>query len=243
MIPTSIDGTDITGATIDGTDVTEITVDGDTVFTAGPDLPASTVLHLDADDYDDANNNWVANIGSDVPDGSGNPSSTTVTVSGSSFPAVRYDKSNSDASILNSTIATGDPIVLIYSVRRRTLGAFEYYLDGGGKNTFGHFESSPAERIAAIPGNLDAQGGTADTNFHVFTFDFSSSSGSLRKDGSTIATDTSVSLVDLDGLHIACRGDVVQFSDNDVLEFTVLDSPTASEISAEETRQRNKYGL
>jgi len=36
MIPTSIDGTDITGATIDGTDVTEITVDGDTVFTAVP---------------------------------------------------------------------------------------------------------------------------------------------------------------------------------------------------------------
>jgi hypothetical protein len=33
--PTSIDGTDITGATIDGTDVTEITVDGQTVFTAG----------------------------------------------------------------------------------------------------------------------------------------------------------------------------------------------------------------
>jgi hypothetical protein len=35
MIPTSIDGTDITGATIDGTDVQEITVDGQTVFTAG----------------------------------------------------------------------------------------------------------------------------------------------------------------------------------------------------------------
>jgi len=34
--PTSIDGTDITGATIDGTDVQEITVDGQTVFTAGP---------------------------------------------------------------------------------------------------------------------------------------------------------------------------------------------------------------
>jgi len=34
MIPTSIDGTDITGATIDGTDVQEITVDGQTVFTA-----------------------------------------------------------------------------------------------------------------------------------------------------------------------------------------------------------------
>jgi hypothetical protein len=34
--PTSIDGTDITGATIDGTDVQEITVDGDVVFSAAP---------------------------------------------------------------------------------------------------------------------------------------------------------------------------------------------------------------
>jgi len=41
MIPTSIDGTDITGATIDGQDVQEITVDGQTVFTAGPTLPVA----------------------------------------------------------------------------------------------------------------------------------------------------------------------------------------------------------
>jgi len=34
--PTSIDGTDITGATIDGQDVQEITIDGQTVFTAQP---------------------------------------------------------------------------------------------------------------------------------------------------------------------------------------------------------------
>jgi len=47
MIPTSIDGTDITGATIDGTDVTEITVDGDVVFSAGPDLPASIAHRYD----------------------------------------------------------------------------------------------------------------------------------------------------------------------------------------------------
>ena len=35
--PTSIDGTDITGATIDGQEVQEITIDGQTVFSAGPD--------------------------------------------------------------------------------------------------------------------------------------------------------------------------------------------------------------
>ena len=40
--PTSIDGTDITGATIDGTDVQEITVDGDVVF--GAETPAGKYL-------------------------------------------------------------------------------------------------------------------------------------------------------------------------------------------------------
>jgi len=44
MPPTSIDGTDITGATIDGTDVTEITVDGDTVFTSEINVVAEADL-------------------------------------------------------------------------------------------------------------------------------------------------------------------------------------------------------
>jgi len=41
--PTSIDGTDITGATIDGTDVTEITVDGDVVFSGESTLPQANL--------------------------------------------------------------------------------------------------------------------------------------------------------------------------------------------------------
>jgi len=44
MIPTSIDGTDITGATIDGTDVTEITVDGQTVFSADSRVAVDNLL-------------------------------------------------------------------------------------------------------------------------------------------------------------------------------------------------------
>jgi len=49
--PTSIDGTDITGATIDGTDVQEITVDGQTVFSASLDV---------TQDFEDGNvNDWV----------------------------------------------------------------------------------------------------------------------------------------------------------------------------------------
>jgi len=48
MIPTSIDGTDITGATIDGQDVQEITVDGQTVFTSGLPDQANIIANYDA---------------------------------------------------------------------------------------------------------------------------------------------------------------------------------------------------
>jgi len=59
MPPTSIDGTDITGATIDGTEVEEITVDGDTVFTAQVQFP------LVIDDFEDGNfNGWSGDTAS-----------------------------------------------------------------------------------------------------------------------------------------------------------------------------------
>jgi len=72
--PTSIDGTDITGATIDGTDVQEITVDGETVFTAVPQIP-STVVHQ----YTAANfttSTWTDSVGSANMTVSGLTSST-----------------------------------------------------------------------------------------------------------------------------------------------------------------------
>ncbi len=99
--PTSIDGTDITGATIDGQDVQEITVDGDTVFTAGP-----TII----DDFEDGSaspdspwNPWFSREGS----GSLSAQSTFV-ISGSftgeheSFGDFRLDESERDS------LATGD---------------------------------------------------------------------------------------------------------------------------------------
>ena len=59
--PTSIDGTDITGATIDGTDVQEITVDGDVVFTAAQPSFGTVI-----DNFESGNlNNYIT--GSDSP--------------------------------------------------------------------------------------------------------------------------------------------------------------------------------
>jgi len=87
MIPTSIDGTDITGATIDGQDVQEIPVDGQTVFTAGPDnLPVAysnliAWYPFDAAEYGGANADDVtAIIG-----GSGDDTAYDGTVNGATY--------------------------------------------------------------------------------------------------------------------------------------------------------------
>jgi hypothetical protein len=104
MIPTSIDGTDITGATIDGTDVQEITVDGQTVFSAGPSLLDNIVI----------NTSWAsANAG-----GQGNfrgmafePSVSNITRveailgdSGNSFSYFSVQLSNADNNTILQTI-------------------------------------------------------------------------------------------------------------------------------------------
>jgi len=93
--PTSIDGTDITGATIDGTDVTEITVDGDTVFT-------STQI---VDDFETQNLNlWSGSTGSYAID------TSTVKVGTAS---VRYTSGSGNDRIgtstgIDATPAAGD---------------------------------------------------------------------------------------------------------------------------------------
>jgi len=74
--PTSIDGTDITGATIDGTDVQEITVDGDVVFSAAPPVPIPTnqlQIWFSASQETSANNTTINTL----PDFSGNNRNAT----------------------------------------------------------------------------------------------------------------------------------------------------------------------
>jgi hypothetical protein len=98
MPPTSIDGTDITGATIDGQDVQEITVDGQTVFSAGPGDPPDLVnldLHYAArletaysnndtvTTFNDQNGSFNASIAG------GDPTFKTNQING--LPAVEYD--------------------------------------------------------------------------------------------------------------------------------------------------------
>jgi hypothetical protein len=66
--PTSIDGTDITGATIDGQDVQEITVDGNTVFTAEnpPPVIPGVVDNFEEVLYEDENRSLSDVYGGDL---------------------------------------------------------------------------------------------------------------------------------------------------------------------------------
>jgi len=85
MIPTSIDGTDITGATIDGTDVQEITVDGDVVF-SGQQLPVAysnlvAWYPFDSAEYGGSNSDDVTAI----LGGSGDDTAYDGTVNGASY--------------------------------------------------------------------------------------------------------------------------------------------------------------
>jgi len=76
--PTSIDGTDITGATIDSTDVQEITVDGDVVFSAAPPvLPSSLVARYTFDDADVSSTTVFDVVGSNDGTIKGSPTSAS----------------------------------------------------------------------------------------------------------------------------------------------------------------------
>jgi len=87
--PTSIDGTDITGATIDGTDVQEITVDGDVVFSASPQINNFPVAYsnliawypFDSAEYGGSNADDVTAI----QGGSGDNTAYDATVNGATY--------------------------------------------------------------------------------------------------------------------------------------------------------------
>jgi len=88
--PTSIDGTDITGATIDGQEVQEITIDGQTVFTA---VPVSGLLR-----YPFENENNDTSVAEDVfGDNDGTVTGATHNASGGQDGGGYYEFTGKDS--------------------------------------------------------------------------------------------------------------------------------------------------
>jgi len=157
--PTSIDGTDITGATIDGTDVTEITVDGQTVFSPG--LPGPAPLHRwDATALTGFSNNDPV---TSIPDIAGNVNLSRVGNDGiykssemNGQPAIEIDSS----SFFEGDVAGENNAALthFYVFKFIDLSQFLYYFyqnDSQGKN---------GARLNFNPPNLQIYHGQTLTN-------------------------------------------------------------------------------
>jgi len=193
--PTSIDGTDITGATIDGTEVKEITVDGDTVFTAGLEIPQTGLLH----DWD------LRNVsGSDgdpigtVTDQQGSDDLTQTTSSKqptlrtgangiNNLQVARHDGSDD---LLTTTLASTvtQPIDTFVVFRINTISAGGRVVAGGSRDeqTLSINNLNSGE-WAILAGNK-VTGGSTDTNAHLGTVGFDGANSEFRLDQSDEVT-------------------------------------------------------
>ena len=126
--PTSIDGTDITGATIDDTDVQEITVDGDVVFSAGPDFP------LVVDDFESGNLNDYTNT-------SGFTISSSIVAEGSNSlelqnPANSFDMFSDFGDGLNAYPQKGQKFSVLMYDSDVTVPNVQFGADGGNEDGY-----------------------------------------------------------------------------------------------------------
>jgi len=175
MIPTSIDATDITGATIDGTDVTEITVDGQTVF-AAERAPTDGLLHRY--DFSDPSTTTSA-----VPDLAGTADATTVNFS--SFDTINGVRSGDfDGDNVDVPATLNQPFDFYSVIEPDTLAGRIGGLPGDD------FFEAPDIRsgdLDMFDGNLLA-GPSTTTNPQIVVCQFDGANSKLRLNGTQVAS-------------------------------------------------------
>jgi len=222
--PTSIDGTDITGATIDGTDVQEITVDGDVVFSAST-VPDSEDLHLRVSAIDDGRS--TGNI-TTIPDLTGNGfdlSGSAEIVNSGAFNKRSY-RFNGSSDIMETTFSDlqqPNHIFLAYKIRNNNTSANRVIFDsatGGGTNTRhvyyigNQFSGNPLTIFAG----QNVFGPTVDTNSRIAETLFDGSSSTLYYDNVLETTGNAGSHA-LGGFAIGANGNNTQYSELDLVEL------------------------
>jgi len=150
MPPTSIDGTDITGATIDGTDVQEITVDGQTVFTAAQ-LPDTGLLHnFDARELSSATT-FTDQKGSADLTAQGSPSLNASGINGNQ--TVSLDGAND---YYEGPLSASQPVDVFLVMQKTTADAGIYSTNQGGAHP--RFTDSGSDALQIDAGNQISSG-------------------------------------------------------------------------------------
>jgi len=233
MPPTSIDGTDITGATIDGTDVTEITVDGQTVFTAG--LPDSGDLHsrYDAEGLSSGTlSTWTDEVSSFDMSASGTPNVIENELNGKSV--VNYGGSEFHQTTFTSF---PQPYTIFLVARWDTLGGS--IIDGGTTNEAAFFVGTNDFRF--FSGSNTITGGSNDTNYHIFTILVDSPSTVVRVDGTQVISGDSGN-DSRTGNTAGARADGTG-SDSRIAEYGVYDSDKSAIFGDIESHLSDKWGI
>jgi len=246
--PTSIDGTDITGATIDGTDVTEITVDGDVVFTPAPpvpSLPNSVVHRWEVDKLGLSNGASVGTIPDQVGNrdlsNGGSPTYRTNEING--VDALEYD--GVDDYHDNTNVFVGQPFYAVTVIG--VIDPFaERIISRSQSNGIIMSTTSPTNS----PFNQWAGSGFVNTNLvfannspAIFGAFFDGSNSFTRVNGNQVGGGNPGSN-NMDGLRLAADSDFSPASTAFYFgELVVLDNPSTQDILDIDTILSNKWGI
>jgi len=247
MIPTSIDGTDITGATIDGTDVTEITVDGDTVFSAWPGASLVNPVHR----YVAANENLADGdpftsftdiIAGDDLSAQGTPTYGQSEIGGK--PAAVLDASNTEYFEGSFTSTVSQPLTVFAVFQANNGNTRRAIFDDNTSDLHGvqFFFDNNSIVIRDTGGSFDVAGTptTADT---ILTVQYNSSSSFIRVNGTE--SNVNVGSRGMPGVALGYdTGSNRRPFDGVYAEWLIADSAVSSnDIDAEEQRLANFYGI
>jgi len=242
MIPTSIDGTDITGATIDGTEVTEITVDGQTVFSPGP--PTATLEHhYQADNVNLSDgqtiNTWTDDVGSsDLTLESGTPTFETNVLNG--LPVLR----SSGNEYLDTSIPTISQPWTVLCVASLNTISDDHNFWGGADNSdvfIGYNGFFGALQAKTGGGSLVSS--IATTNFLVFTLIGDGSNSQFRINSNLEASGSGSEALNNLTVMSAFNGNIAR-NGSDFAELLVYSSMlSGGDLNEAENYLLDKYNL
>jgi len=241
--PTSIDGTDITGATIDGAEVTEITVDGNTVFAPGP--PDQNDLHAryDATEISLSDGSpvstWTDQTGNGHDLTAGNaPTYQDNAING--LPAVAFDGSSNELTTAFSTLSQPNTIFAVFRYESLNSGVFEYFYHGmlnSGENALVVDKNNDF----VIRAGSNPRAGSADTNLHISSALYNSTS-ILRLDGSQNFSGSAGS-DGLDGFRVGARESSGEYGEVTVGEILIYPQDKSGIFSDVENFLSGKWGI
>jgi len=245
MPPTSIDGTDITGATIDGTDVQEITVDGQTVFTAGFDIPQSVVAHFDPSQESFADGDVVttatdqSGAGNDLT-GSGVIYKTNIQ---NGEPLFRYDGSNDFLDRTSFNISQPFTIAIVVVSIVKTSGAVRLVSRASSSDPLVGIEYSDVQDSFQLRGSGSVRG--SDTQAPVILTGVADGSNSIIRENGTQTGSGDAGNDGFSSLSLGSREQGLGTLDGDLGECLIYDSDlrTTNELTTEENRLSAKYNI